>query len=188
MSKRRVLQIFNSKEARWDLYPSFIKLMRKGLELEACLLMLATWNFARFRYALPSFKVEKFAKVWQKLGPLFRKFEKEHFKTIDFDEFEKEIKQIFRALAKIKGVDSTGASKLMHIKVPKVFVMWDYRIRQHYGFRKGDADEYFAFLKLMQKLFANAKHPRCNRTLAKLIDEHNYNTITLPKVRDKRGS
>jgi len=171
------LKRFTDKEIRWDFYPMFLDLMQNGFEIEAFLLILSTWNFARFRYAMRSFNLDKFKNTIKKLNPIFKKFEKCDFKTINFDKYKKDIKQIFKTLALIKGVEKTGAPKLMHLKVPKVFVMWDMYIRNYYGFNKGDADDYLNFLKKMQSLFKEAETSK-NRTLAKYIDEHNFKTIT----------
>jgi len=179
------LKQFTKKQLRWDLYSRFLKLIDKGFETEAMILMLSTWNFARFRYAIRSFNVDQFEKTLDNLKPLFRKIQKENFKTINFDSYSKDIKRIFNALAKIKGIEKTGAPKLMHLKAPKVFVMWDTKIRKYYGFNTGDAGEYIEFLKLMQKKFRSQKSLP-DRSLAKLIDENNYNRITLPALEKSR--
>jgi hypothetical protein len=63
--------------------------------------------------------------------------------------------------------------------------MWDTFIRNYYGFKKGDAEDYLQFLKKMQNLFANVKTDG-NRTLAKLIDEHNYITITMNSLNQSK--
>jgi hypothetical protein len=176
------LERFNKKELRWDFYPMFLNLMKKGLETETYLFMLSTWNFACFRYALRGFNLDRFKLALKKLELNFKKFKKLDFQTIDFDKYQKDIKKIFLTLSEIKGVQKTGAPKLMHLKVPQVFVMWDAYIRNYYGFKKGDADDYFGFLKLMQKKFHNVK-ARSGRTSAKLIDEHNFKTISVPALR-----
>ena len=41
--------------------------MKNGFEVEAYLLILATWNFARFRYAVRGFKLSNFQKIIKKL-------------------------------------------------------------------------------------------------------------------------
>ena len=64
--------------------------------------------------------------------------------------------------------------------------MWDGFIRRYYGFRKGNSEDYFNFLKKMQKLFRNEKVSSKSRTLAKLIDEHNYITISRPALDKKK--
>lgn len=177
------LKRFTDREIRWDFYSMFLNLMRKGFEIEAFILILSTWNFARFRYAVRSFNLDKFKDTIKKLSPIFKKFEKCDFKTINFDKYEEDIKKVFETLAAIKGIEKTGAPKLMHLKVPKVFVMWDMYIRKYYGFNTGDADDYFNFLKKMQGLFKEAKIPK-DRTLAKYIDEHNFKTITTPALKE----
>jgi len=146
--------------------------------------MMATWNFARFRYAVRTFNLVEFERETKELETIFQKFYSKDFKTINFDVYFSEIKKIFNTLAGIKGIEKTGATKLMHLKAPKLFVMWDGYIRNYYGFKKGDYRDYIAFLKLMQERFKNIK-PKSGRTLAKLIDEHNYITITRPIIKNK---
>lgn len=62
------LKTFTQKELRWDFYPMFLNLMEKGLETEAFLLMLSTWNFARFRYAVRSFQFMALRLLVEDLG------------------------------------------------------------------------------------------------------------------------
>lgn len=176
---KQILKQFNPAERRNDLYPNFLKLMQAGFETEAMILMLSTWNFARFRYAVRTFDLIKFKKALDKLGPLFTKFQREDFSSINFTNYSKYIKTIFTLLSGFKGIEKTGAPKLMHLKAPKVFVMWDGYIRKHYGFKNGDADDYVDFLILMQKNFGHLKI-KSDRTLAKLVDENNFVTISAP--------
>jgi len=87
----------------------------------------------------------------------------------------------------MKGVQKTGASKILHLLFPKIFVMWDGYIRKYYKFRNGDEEDYLNFLKLMQKLFPYVKDYK-GRTAPKLIDEHNYKTITMKELNKKLKS
>ena len=183
------LHVFTDKDLRWDYYPMFRKLMDKECEIEAYMFILATWNFARFRYAMKKFNLDAFVEKVKKLAPLFEKMQQEDFSTMNIDTYAPDIKAIFKTLAGIGGIESTGAPKLMHLKLPKVFVMWDRYIRNEYGYKKGDADDYIAFLKKMQKEFSDLEAPD-GRTLAKAIDEHNYKKFTMPaleKARRKRS-
>jgi len=177
---------FNQFEKREDIYPLCLNLIKRGFEIEAFLLILAIWNIARFRFAVRGFKLSKFKETIKKLESHFKKLKNEDFRTIDFDKYTSEIKYIFTILSKIKGIEQTGASKLIHLKNPKVFVMWDGFIRRYYGFRKGNSEDYFNFLKKMQKLFGDEKISSKNRTFAKLIDEHNYITISRPALDKKK--
>lgn len=177
---------FSDEELKNDFYPLFLNLKQVSCELEAFLLILSTWNIGRFKFVANSFELEKFKKKIKELSPLFQKFNNLDFRTTNFDIYEKDIKEIFAILSDIRGVEKTGASKVMHIKIPKVFVMWDDNIRKHYGFGTGDADDYFNFLKKMQNIFKDYEIPSGERTFAKYIDEHNYKTITEPILKKNR--
>lgn len=183
---KKNLQAFTDKEVRWDYYPMFLKLMGKDCEIEAFIFILATWNFARFRYVMRDFDLDAFSDTVEKLTPYFQRIKNEEFKTIDFDKHASDIKYIFEKFANIKGIEATGASKLMHLKLPNVFVMWDQYIRKAYGYYEGDAADYIAFLKHMRREFADVK-VESDRTLAKLIDEHNYKKFTMPELTKARA-
>ena len=60
--------------------------------------------------------------------------------TVEFDEIKDTIKKIYSALSKVKGVEYTGASKVMHLINRKLFVMWDSYIRKGYGLKSNDAE------------------------------------------------
>jgi len=186
MADKGKLSAFTEKEVRWDYYPMFLKLMDKGCEIEAFMFILSTWNFARFRYAMREFDLDTFTNVVKQLDHFFQEMQHEDFKTMNFNEYENEIKHIFKTLSSIKGIEATGTPKLMHLKLPKVFVMWDSYIRKAYGYNKGDADDYVAFLEDMQQRFSDSKVDS-NRTLAKLIDEHNYKKFTMPELDKARA-
>jgi len=186
MEKRKKLLKFSEKELRWDFYPMFFRLIKKGCKIEAFLLMLSTWNFACFRYAVRGFNLDRFMKAVKNVESILKRLQKESFEKINFDNYSKEIKKSFQILADIKGIQKTGAPKIMHLMAPRVFVMWDAYIRDYYGFKKGDANDYLGFLKLMQKQFPSIK-ASSGRTAAKLIDEHNYITITAPALRKNKS-
>lgn len=186
MADERELSGFTEKEVRWDYYPMFQKLMDKGCEIEAFMFILSTWNFARFRYVMRDFDLDAFTDTIKKLNHSFQKIQHEDFKTINLNKYADDIKHIFKSLADFKGIEATGAPKLMHLKLPKVFVMWDSYIRKAYGYKKGNAEDYIAFLKDMQKRFADSKI-NSSRTLAKLIDEHNYTKFTMPELKKARA-
>jgi len=178
------LKRFTTKELRWDFYSRFFKLINKGFEIEALVLMLSTWNFAAFRYAVRRFNLDKFVKTIKKVKSILRALQKETFKKVDFDVYSRKIKRAFKLLAKMEGIQKTGASKVLHLLFPKIFVMWDGYIRKHYGFKKGNEDDYLNFLKRMQELFPYVKDYK-GRTVPKLIDEHNFKTITMPLMNKK---
>lgn len=181
------LEKFDKLENRGSYYPMFLNMIEKGLETEAFLFILSTWNFATFRYAMKEFDLENFKKLVNNLKPYFEKFKGESIETINFDNHEKDIKYIFQELSNIKGIQYTGASKLMHLTIPEVFVMWDAYIRKAWGLKEGKEEDYFNFLKLMQKEFKEMEKSK-DRTLSKLIDEYNYVEYTLPALEKNRNN
>jgi len=179
------LRKFDKLEKRGSYYPMFLNMIEKGFEIEAFLFILSTWNFATFRYAMKDFDLIGFKQIVEDLKPYFEKFKGKSIESINFDNYEDEIKYIFQELSNIKGIQYTGASKLMHLTIPEVFVMWDAYIRKAWGLRYGKSDDYFNFLKKMQEEFKDFKKSK-NRTLAKLIDEYNYVKYTLPALEKNR--
>ncbi|MBU4502863.1 MAG: hypothetical protein KKA79_09785, partial [Nanoarchaeota archaeon] len=174
-----------------------VNLLNNRFEIEAYIILLATWNIGTFRFALKNFEINGFKEKIKKVSPYFNKMEGERFQTINFDEYKEDIKKIFKTLSQIGVVKYTGASKLMHLKNRDVFIMWDDYIRggkaQKYydklrivknGFWKfkryeKDAESYFQFLKDMQDRFKNINFSHPKKTFAKAIDEFNYVNITL---------
>jgi len=107
--------------SRWQLY-------RMGLE--AYLLILATWNFARFRYVMRTFKLDAFGEAIEKTKPSFERLRDQSFATVDFDSIAEDVKKIYTRFKSL--AEKTGAAKIMHFKSPRLFVMWDTEIRKRY--------------------------------------------------------
>lgn len=169
---------FEEIEKRGSLYPLFLKLMNRGDKLEAYLFILATWNFAGFRYLIRNFDINKFNDSTNNLEPVFEKFDGKELRDINFNEFNKEIDEIYNTLS--SQVKSVGATKIMHLRNPKVFILWDRRIREYYGFRNDSVENYIKFLGLMKEKFKDIKFSDKKRAFAKAIDEYNYVRITKP--------
>lgn len=187
---------FDDLEMRTDFFRLAQNLILGGFEKEGLLLILSTWNFASFRYAVKKFEIVEFERILKSLKQHFKSFENKQLQTLDIDLYSNEIKIIFNSLSKIKGIEFTGASKLMHLINPDVFVMWDGYIRgekpqKYYKellvFKNGDfkykkyeksGAGYVLFLKDMKEKFKHL-HPPKNKSLAKSIDEFNYVNITL---------
>ncbi len=180
------LMEFDKLEKRGTFYPMFLNMIEKGFETEAFLFILSTWNFAVFRYAMKDFDLKNFQKIVNDLRPYFNKFKDKSIETINLDDYKKDITHLFDILSEIKGVQFTGSSKLMHLTIPNVFVMWDGYIRKAWGFKKGNSEDYFNFLKKMQQEFKDVQK-RNGRTLAKCIDEYNYVKFTLPALEKNRN-
>ncbi len=180
------LKKFNELENRGDYYPMFLNMIEKGFEIEAFLFILSTWNFATFRYAMKDFDLKNFKQIINNLKPVFNKFKDKSIENINLDYYKNDIKIIFDLLSHIKGIQYTGSSKLMHLTCPKFFIMWDVYIRKAYGFKKGNSEDYFNFLKKMQNEFKEMNKKE-EKPLAKLIDEYNYVKFTLPALEKNRN-
>ena len=168
--------------------------------LAAYLLLLATWNSPRFRFVWQDFDIDAFARQVQELEPIFASLDHLTLAAANLDDYKRQITSIYEALSKIKGIEYTGASKLMQLRNPALFVMWDGYIRgeksnkfyeelpivkSHEWERRlftTSADSYFEFLKEMQARFRHliVPEPLQGKSLAKAIDEFNYVSITLP--------
>jgi len=153
------------------------ELLRVGYKTEAYILLLATWNFARFRYFMTTFDLKKFEKTIEDVQPIFDKLKDETFEKANFNnlELQNDIKTIYKKLKEI--VEQTGTSKLMALTNPNLFVMWDTKIREKYNINdKARPEDYFQFLINMQNRFKDIKWERKDKSLAKAIDEFNYLT------------
>lgn len=202
---KKAEQDFEIYEINGSFYWMAVGMLKKDCLIEALIFFLATWNFARFRYVSNNFNIEEFEKIIKNLKPHFECFKDEDFKTINYDNYKEPIKYIFDTLSKIKGVEFTGTSKLMHLLQPKVFVMWDGYIKGEKPIKyyekldivkkglwkrktyKNNSDSYIEFLKDMQIIFKNVNYTNDRKTFTKAIDEFNYVNITLP-IRKRENS
>lgn len=197
MDCRKISKEFEKLESRGSFYKMAENLINKGFKLEAYFLILATWNFGYFRYVVKGFDIDNFKQTMDELEKYFRRLEKEKFKSINFDKYAEDIQTIYSKLANMKEIKYTGATKIMHLRCPTVFVMWDGYIKgdktkryyedldivknDNWEIEKydDDAEGYLQFLKDMQIKFKDAK-PSHNTHFTKCIDEFNFLNITLP--------
>ena len=136
---------FDEIEKRGSFYDIAVSLINNNFEIDAYFLILATWNFAAFRYAVKDFDISGFKEIIKELNPYFDKLQTEEFRTINFDQYKEDIKKIYNTLSPIKGVKYTGASKIMHLKNRNVFIMWD-------GYIKGNKPKkYYNELEIFKK-------------------------------------
>lgn len=174
---------FDRRETlRAQLYHRALTLIEAGFEIEAHLLILATWNFACFRYAMLSFNLAEFEKTLDGISRKIDPLEEKHLMETNLVEHRAMVIDVFDKLKAIRGVQSTGASKVLHLLNPEMFVMWDKYIR-------GKADDgagYFQFLLDCQQRFQGLRPNGKNRTMAKCIDEYNYITKTIPAMEEQR--
>lgn len=178
---------FEEMFGRKNFYDLSMEIKEK-YPLHASIILLATWNIGRFRFVLNNAKdfLNNLKKTIDECKPLFEKIKDKNFLTADFDEIKHIVKQIYENLSKIRGIEYTGASKLMHLFNKNLFVMWDDTIRRKLGYGTS-ADEYLNFLKCMQQKFKSIEWSSNEKTLAKAIDEYNYVTFTLPEKSVKKN-
>lgn len=171
-----VIAKFESRESgRAQVYPMALRLRDTGFEVEADLLILATWNFAGFRYVMRTFNVQHFRDAIEQTTAQFQRLRDQHFQTANFDALAKNVTTIYDAFKPI--AKQTGASKIIHLRQPHLFVMWDTDIRKNYGFaNRSSANDYLEFQKALQLHFGHISWSRTDKTLPKAIDEYNYLT------------
>jgi hypothetical protein len=164
------------EDARGQLWDRARKLIKKGYELEADILILSTWNFAGFRYFLKSFNIDRFQKILLAIDPLFKKIRHITFKQADFENDIGLQKVIIEIYSKLKAIaKQTGATKIMALRKPNLFIMWDTEIRRMYKIdNKGMPLDYIKFLTKMKVEFRKVAWRSQIIPLAKAIDEYNY--------------
>jgi len=195
---REAVLKFKIEESRGSFYDMAVNLFNKGFKTEAYLVILATWNFANFRYAVKNFDLIAFRDTLNFLEKNYEHLDGKEFRTAGFDALHEDIETIYNTLSAINGIRYTGSPKLMHLRNRKLFIMWDGYIRglrpkRYYEnldiVKKGDweikkygkkAEDYVEFLKDMQKRFAHINFIESEKTFAKAVDEFNYVNITLP--------
>jgi hypothetical protein len=198
---------FQQLEKRGSFYDMALGLVRAGYEIEGCVLFLATWNFASFRYAATNFDIDGLKNVLStELSGDFAALSQYDLQNIDLAVHGSRIETVFDRLASMKEVLFTGATKLMHLKCPATFVIWDDYIRggkpeKHYMalpcvlskkwcFRSYDrtGKGYVLFLSDVQNRVRDLQYPTSAKSLAKAIDEFNYVNVTLPiqKLEEER--
>ena len=173
-------EIYEKNEGRASFYDLSMEIVRDH-PLQASIIILATWNAARFRYMTSdSQNLQNLTRAIEKTHPLFKEL-KGTISDADFNEKGETIKRIYKILSSVKGVEYTGTSKVMHILKPELLVMWDTAIRKDYGY-SSRPEGYLEFQKAMQNIFSGVSWNNPQKTLAKAIDEYNYATITLPII------
>jgi len=173
---------YKENEGRESFYDVAVNIVDDH-PLQASIIILATWNSSRFRFfANNPQNLIDLKEAIEKTKPLFEKIKNKEFQTVNLDEIKDNIKEIYSIFSRVKGVEYTGASKVMHLINRNLFIMWDGYIRKEYGLKNNDAEDYFNFLKLMQDKFSNIKWDIPEKSLTKAIDEYNYVIFTLPNL------
>jgi len=202
-------KIYRTNEGRWRFYDAYMEArdpeawfrsphvpLREGLLLFG---FVQSWD--------PNFKGEltKFLQTYADLFELVVELKDENILEVNFTRSVKNnIALIFDRIAyssRGRRYESTDTSKILHAIIPKLFVMWDDRIRRALvGEERNGRCYAFEFLPHMQKLALSIVESyiyekggnhidACTRislmaegyTIAKLLDEYNYVKYTLGK-------
>ena len=174
-------------EGRARFYDVAVKIV-DAHPLQASIILLAVWNMNRFRFmASDGRNLVNLQKALEECKPLFERVKGKDFRNVDFDEIEDAVKQIYSTLSKVKGVEYTGASKVMHLLNRDLFLMWDSDMREEYCYKnKRDENGYFDYLKQVQNKVRNIEWNMSNKTLPKAIDEFNFVNITYPRKETRK--
>ncbi len=185
--KEKALKNYHLKyrrlEGRAGFYDAALEIVDDH-PLQASIIILAVWNTMGFRpNASNSQNLIDLIRGIKKCKNKLKFLEGYNLKNVNFkdNKIENIIKQVYSYLSKIEIVKYTGASKVMHLLNRELFVMWDKGTRKEYGYKdKADENDYFDFLKFMQKKFSHIPWNNSKITLAKAIDEMHQVTITIP--------
>ena len=162
------------EELRDKIYTWSLNLIKKGYELEGIFLLIATWNFAYFRYHMKEFPLNDFERALKECD--FDYFKDKDFSNANLDnpETKNKIIEIYQKLSDFKGIKWVGATKIMHLKCPQFFIMWDGKIIKHYK-AKTSPEGYFNFMKLMQEQYKRGDFGELNKSLSipRAIDFYN---------------
>ena len=212
LTKAEVVEFITSydEEKRAPFYQMARKLITNSLEMEGYLLLLSTWNFASFRYAINQFDIDRFSESMRKFEDAVEPISKESFASCDLKAVAPYVEKGYNALQEYKVdnngkpqpvIGATGAPKLMHLKYPNMFVLWDGYIRgnkpayyynsvddilkatnwkaMHYG---DTGKGYIKFLEDTRDYFDSviSSYKDDGKPVTKAIDEFNYVAITKP--------
>lgn len=173
--------LLEPKGGFYDFAKVFIERESIYDKIGGALILIATWNSGRFRFANKSTIINELEEAFMYSQPLFKELGGKRLETANFDEIQEDLKEIYSKFSKIRGVEYTGASKIMSLNNTGMFVMWDKYIRDEHGFGQS-ADEYARFLKECQCATNEIKWQHDSVSLAKAVDEYNYVNISLPAV------
>ena len=205
---------FKEEETRAPFFDMSSDLLKNGFKNEAYILLLSTWNFAYFRYIVNKFDLSLFERSVNEFEKTISAIRELRFSNTDFDTLnEKTCSTIVNAFDGLNscevsdesGTNSligiTGATKLMHLIHPDLFIIWDGYIRgtkpeKYYDFideriinagwkykkYNGSGEGYFSFLMDMKEAFSNIivdyEKLKLEKPVTKAIDEFNYCGIT----------
>jgi len=187
--KAMYYETYMRQQKNWKKWPDDVSID----EIHRLLQFVPEWN--------PKYKGESdqsLLDIFYEIRPTVKEFYFEKLENAQFDsEYLQKIKGIFDKVARYKNsYESNDASKILHIIIPNLFVMWDNKIREGVlgkANKKKGSMYALDFLPIMQKELLEAVETcmkeeklekveavnfirkKCgNESLPKLVYEHNY--------------
>ena len=155
-----------------------------GKTIEAILLLLFCWNFAA--RAIKKLTFLKVKELLERNKNALRELENYSLVTTDNSAYEK-IQRVFDDLRLLFG--QTGSSKALSLMNPKLFVMWDTKIRSKLkrfieaDIANGETGQcyinYLSGINKIVKICDLEKRNDSNVTLAKRLDEYHFAKIIM---------
>ncbi|MEM2777060.1 MAG: hypothetical protein QXU83_07340 [Candidatus Bathyarchaeia archaeon] len=145
--------------------------------------LIITWNTARHQrlpYEIRKSLEDDIIKAYEESRRTLESFKNERLEllVLEDDLTKEKIKTAFFNFSSKKSIGSTGASKILHIINPHVFMMWDTNIRNSYhklhkkNHKTGDEECYFEFLKQCQEIVRAILKQKSEEDLWKI--HHNF--------------
>jgi len=171
--------------------------------------LIREWNkkaFYRFRPNLPEQISPDIQSFLKKEAHQMKPLEDKTLGSLDPSDIQV-ASELYWKLSKYRSIGQTGASKVLHMMIPRLFVMWDDKIasayhRLHAGHKVQEESCYQQFMRTCNEIAAvilsgvteeelSARHPSFKafgfrKTLAKMLDECNYAEFTLQKQKTRK--
>lgn len=176
-------------------------------------MLLLTWNNVYIQREPEEVKRKMDKEILQgyrKINDILSKLKKEKLESIDLEnpKIIQMIKTAFKKLSAKKSIGPTGASKILHLLNPNLFIMWDLKIKKAYHklhryqkkkHKEGSEECYIELMRNLQQIAKNLvtkisakelweKHPkahlnfvnffRAKESIPKMLDECNYVRFT----------
>lgn len=162
---------FHEKEPRDTAYVVSRDIILKGPHkenfiIEGSRLIKVTWDSLRF-FKRPGKIRERLGEdilsAYRKCRTDLSNLEKKSLRELDLSTFGNTVKRIFSVFSSKPSIECTGASKILHIICPQVFMMWDRHIREAFHLlhtrdhKIGSPECYLQFMHQTKEIVGNIK-------------------------------
>jgi hypothetical protein len=145
-------------------------------------------NWGKMRRVLGYRGCDRIGRRLVEMKPKLDEFKEMTLSTIDMERMSDDVEDVYDEMlnaewksdkGRAKRVGPTATAKVLHMALPNLFMIWDRRIRNCYGFRDRGR-EYVRFLANMQNwnkelgTTIDALQKEYGKSCTKLIDEYNW--------------